>query len=69
MNRCLSRTGKWGTDMDILDRFHHPGFSANEGEGVEAGDSAARELLASYPVHAPFSLTRLRYDRDAGVVT
>jgi hypothetical protein len=55
--------------MDILDLFHHPGFSANEGEGVEAGDSAARELLASYPVHAPFSLTRLRYDRDAGVVT
>jgi hypothetical protein len=26
--------------MDILDRFHHPGFSAYEGEGVEAGDSA-----------------------------
>jgi hypothetical protein len=38
----------------------------NEGEGVAAGDSAARERLAS---HAPFSLVRLHYDRDAGIVT
>ena len=55
--------------VDILDRFHHPGFSAYEGEGVSAGDSAARERLSSYLVHAPFSLARLRYDRDAGAVT
>jgi hypothetical protein len=55
--------------LDILDRFHHPGFSAYEGEGVAAGDSAARERLASYLVHAPFSLARLHYDRDAGIVT
>jgi hypothetical protein len=55
--------------LDILDRFHHPGFSAYEGEGVAAGDSAARERLASYLVHAPFSLARLRYDRHAGIVT
>jgi hypothetical protein len=27
--------------LDILDRFHHPGFSAYEGEGVAAGHSAA----------------------------
>jgi hypothetical protein len=33
--------------VDILDRFHHSGFSACEGEGVSAGDSAAREWLAS----------------------
>jgi len=57
------------TSAAILDRFHHPGFSAYEGEGVSAGDSAARERLASYLVHAPFSLARLHYDRDAGVVT
>ncbi len=57
------------TAVDILNRFHHPGFSAYEGEGVSAGDSAARERLASYLVHAPFSLSRLHYDRDAGVVT
>jgi len=55
--------------LDILDRFHHPGFSAYEGDGVAAGDSAARERLASYLVLAPFSLARLRYDHDAGVVT
>ena len=42
------------TAVDILNRFHHPGFSAYEGEGVSAGDSAARERLASYLVHAPF---------------
>jgi hypothetical protein len=41
----------------------------NEGEDVAAGDSAARECLASYIVHAPFSLVRLHYDRDAGIVT
>jgi hypothetical protein len=52
----------------ILDRFHHPGFSAYEGEGVSAGDRAARERLASYLVHARFSLARLHYDRAAGVV-
>jgi len=55
--------------LDILDRFHHPGFSAYEGEGVAAADSAARERLASYVIHAPFSLARLHYDRDAGIVT
>ena len=55
--------------LDILDRFHHPGFSAFEGEGVAAADSAARERLASYIIHAPFSLARLHYDRDAGIVT
>jgi hypothetical protein len=55
--------------LEILDRFHHPGFSAYEGEGVAASDSAARERLASYLVHAPFSLARFRYDRHAGVVT
>jgi hypothetical protein len=54
--------------VDILDRFHHPGFSAYEGEGVSAGDSVARERLASYLVHAPFSLARLHYDRDTGIV-
>ena len=57
------------TTVDILDRFHHPGFSAYEGEGVSAADSAARERLASCLVHAPFSLARLHNDRDAGVVT
>jgi hypothetical protein len=57
------------TTVDILDRFHHPGFSAYEGEGVSAADSAARERLASYLVHAPFSLARLHYDGDAAVVT
>jgi hypothetical protein len=55
--------------VHILDRFHHPGFPAYEGEGVSADDSDARERLASYLVHAPFSLARLNYDRDAGVVT
>jgi hypothetical protein len=54
--------------VDILDRFHHPGFSAYEGEGVSADDSTARERLASYLVHPPLSLARLHYDRDAGVV-
>jgi len=37
--------------LDILDRFHHPGFSAYEGEGVAPGDSAARERLASWFTH------------------
>jgi hypothetical protein len=55
--------------LDILDRFHHPGFSAYEGEGVSAGDNAARERLASYLVHPAFSLARLHYDRESGVVT
>lgn len=34
--------------LEILDRFHHPGFSAYEGAGVPAGDSAARQRLAPY---------------------
>jgi len=57
------------TTIDILNRFHHPGFSAYEGEGVPADDSPARERLASYLVHAPFSLARLRYHRDEAAVT
>lgn len=55
--------------VDILDKFHHPGFSAYEGHSVSPDDSASRERLASCLVHAPFSLARLHYDRDPGVVT
>ena len=66
----LAACGRIGqATLDILDCFHHPGFSAFEGEGVAAADSAARERLASYIIHAPFSLARLHYDRDAGIVT
>ena len=54
------------TTVDILDRFHHPGFSAYEGEAVSALDSAAQERLASYLVHAPFSLARLGTDLPLG---
>ena len=36
---------------------------------MAAGDSAARERLAAYLVHAPFSLARLHYCRDTGIVT
>jgi hypothetical protein len=45
--------------VDIFDRFHHSGFSAYEGNSVSPDDSAAREHLASYPVHAPCCLDRL----------
>ncbi|NWG14517.1 MAG: transposase [Acidobacteria bacterium] len=55
--------------LDILDRFHHAGFSAYEGEGVSADDSAPRERLASYLVHPPVALARLHHDRDGGIVT
>ncbi len=51
------------TAVDILNRCYHPGFSAYEEEGVSAGDSGARERLASYLVHAAFSLARLRAQR------
>jgi Transposase zinc-binding domain/Putative transposase len=68
--RNLLASGQIGqTTLDILDRFHHPGFSAYEGQGVAASDSAARERLASYIIHPAFSLARLHYDRDAGIVT
>ncbi|NWG11972.1 MAG: transposase [Acidobacteria bacterium] len=53
------------TTIDILDRFHHPGFSAYEGEGVSAGDSAARERLASYLANA---LVRLPYRPESDQV-
>ena len=66
----LLASGRIGqTTLDILDRFHHPGFSAYEGEGVAASDSLARERLASYVIHPAFSLARLHYDRDASIVT
>jgi hypothetical protein len=66
----LLASGRIGqATLDILDRFHHPGFSAYEGEGVAAVDSAARERLASYVIHAAVSLARLHYDRDAGIVS
>ena len=43
-------------------------FPPYEGDGVAASDSAARERLASYVIHPAFSLARLHYDRDAGIV-
>jgi hypothetical protein len=68
--RNLLASGRIGqTTLDILDRFHHPGFSAYEGQGVAASDSPACERLASYIIHPAFSLARLHYDRNAGIVT
>jgi hypothetical protein len=51
--------------IDILDRFHHPGFSAYEGHRVAPSDSAARERLASYLIYPAFSLARLRRNRNS----
>jgi len=68
--RNLLASGRIGqTTLDILVRFHHPGFSAYEGQGVAAADSPARERLASYIIHPAFSLARLHDDRNAGIVT
>jgi hypothetical protein len=56
----LLACGKIGqATLDILDRFHHPGFSAYQGESVSPGDSAARESLASFtrPSLWPGSIT------------
>jgi hypothetical protein len=40
--RNLPASGRIGqATLDILDRFHHPGFSAYEGEDLAAGHSAA----------------------------
>jgi hypothetical protein len=69
MNNLLAAGRISQAVVDILDRFHHPGFSAYEGPSVSPQDSASRERLASYLVHAPFSLARFHYDRDAGAVT
>lgn len=69
LNNLLAAGRISQTTIDILDRFHHPGFSACQGEAVAADDSAARERLASYLVHAPGSLARLHYHRNAGVVS
>jgi hypothetical protein len=46
--------------LDILERFHHPGFSACEGEGVAAGNSAANvshRILSMHRFLSPGSTT------------
>ena len=42
--------------IEILDRFHHTGFSAFQGPPVLHGDSTSREKLAVYILHPPLSL-------------
>jgi hypothetical protein len=40
--------------VGLLLSWRHPGFSVYRGEPVQADDTAARERLARYILHAPF---------------
>jgi hypothetical protein len=54
--------------VELLLSWRHAGFSAYQGEPVPPDDTAARERLARYILHAPFSQERMTYDRSAGTV-
>jgi Putative transposase/Transposase zinc-binding domain len=49
--------------VELLLSWRHPGFSVYQGEPVPPEDTAARERLARYILHAPFSQPRVSYDR------
>ena len=54
--------------VELLLSWRHPGFSVYRGDPVQPDDTAARERLARYILHAPFSQERMIYDRSAGTV-
>src|SRR5262245_26889543 len=49
--------------VGLLLSWRHPGFSVYQGESVPPEDTATREHLARYILHAPFSQERVSYDR------
>jgi transposase-like protein len=54
--------------VELLLSWRHPGFSVYQGQPVPPEDTAARERLARYILHAPFSQKRMIYDRSARTV-
>ena len=55
--------------VELLLSWRHPGFSVYQGQPVQPEDTAARERLARYILHAPFSQERMIYDRSARTVS
>jgi hypothetical protein len=45
-----------------------PGFSVYRGQPVQPEDTAARERLARYILHAPFSQEKITYDRSTRTI-
>ena len=50
--------------VELLLSWRHPGFSVYQGQPVSPEDTEARERLARYILHAPFSQERISYDRS-----
>ena len=48
--------------------WRHSGFSGHNGVRVRAGDAEGRKQLAQYMLRAPFSLEKMTYLPDAGMV-
>ena len=48
--------------------WRHSGFSVHNGVRVRAGDAEGRKKLAQYMLRAPFSLEKMTYLPDAGMV-
>jgi len=48
--------------------WRHSGFSVHNGVRVRSNDAEGRKKLAQYMLRAPFSLEKMTYLRDAGMV-
>jgi hypothetical protein len=54
--------------VEIMGNWRDPGFSVYQGERIDPDDHEARQRLASYMVHPPIALARLRYRPESGQV-
>jgi hypothetical protein len=54
--------------VELLLSWRHPGFSIYQGQSVQPEDTVARERLARYILHAPFSQERFTYDRSTRTI-
>jgi hypothetical protein len=54
--------------VELLFSWRHPGFSVYRGQPVQPEDTAARERLARYILHAPFSQEKITYDRSTRTI-
>jgi len=69
--RMLKKEGLIDEDFIkmILKWRHTSGFSVDNSVRIKKGDSKGLTALAQYIIRSPFSLSKLRYHEDSGMVT
>lgn len=65
----LQEKGLHETRIEMMQSWHHSGFSVYRGSQIPVGERASLERLGQYLVRCPFALRRMVYDKNSGEVS